>query len=459
MILGCPTCGTRFRIDDARIRADGVKVRCSRCAAVFVARPDDAEVEGTPDDPETRRVDASQLAELARESRLPESVSTPAAESSLPDGGSTVELTSELDLGGTSELFSGSAADLSPYGSAGGHTPRADLDDLADLFQADDDVFSRLDESHPGFSASEDFGASQNLALSSGPHLRYDLAEDAATNASAPSRALLEELRDPSVDLPNSDATGLSFLDSHPSSGGFLLPSVDTHSSGELLLDDRGYQGGLGYVPSELGAADEDTRVAVAIELPVASTVLPAARLEPSTWPTWLGLALGGLICVTLVPGWAPAPLDRIAPEAADFLYPAARPRLARAVPQVKATEVEAFPYRVDDEQIVIVVRGRASNRGDAELAGIRATVLVLDGDAEVERASAPLGVEPTPFELVDWLAKGPPSGGGTLAPGEELPFVVIIPSSGVQPAGRRFRVELEGVEGDSARDRPRKSS
>ncbi len=38
MIVECESCKTRFRLDDARIPARGVKVRCSRCKTTFVVR-------------------------------------------------------------------------------------------------------------------------------------------------------------------------------------------------------------------------------------------------------------------------------------------------------------------------------------------------------------------------------------------------------------------------------------
>jgi predicted Zn finger-like uncharacterized protein len=38
MIAACPKCGARYRIDRQRIRPDGVRLRCSRCEAVFRVR-------------------------------------------------------------------------------------------------------------------------------------------------------------------------------------------------------------------------------------------------------------------------------------------------------------------------------------------------------------------------------------------------------------------------------------
>jgi len=39
MIAACPKCGARYRIDPARLRADGVRLRCSKCEAVFRITP------------------------------------------------------------------------------------------------------------------------------------------------------------------------------------------------------------------------------------------------------------------------------------------------------------------------------------------------------------------------------------------------------------------------------------
>ena len=39
MIAACPTCGARYRIDVAKLPADGARLRCARCEAVFRVRP------------------------------------------------------------------------------------------------------------------------------------------------------------------------------------------------------------------------------------------------------------------------------------------------------------------------------------------------------------------------------------------------------------------------------------
>ncbi len=45
MIAACPSCSARYRIEPERLRADGVRLRCSRCESVFRVRPPVAQVE------------------------------------------------------------------------------------------------------------------------------------------------------------------------------------------------------------------------------------------------------------------------------------------------------------------------------------------------------------------------------------------------------------------------------
>lgn len=40
MIISCPSCETRFKVDGARLAADGTKVRCSKCGHVWRTMPD-----------------------------------------------------------------------------------------------------------------------------------------------------------------------------------------------------------------------------------------------------------------------------------------------------------------------------------------------------------------------------------------------------------------------------------
>lgn len=68
MIVQCEKCRTKFRIADERVSPKGVKVRCSRCAHVFVARREDEPEAGpkfTEAGPDTTRLAPSELLGLA----------------------------------------------------------------------------------------------------------------------------------------------------------------------------------------------------------------------------------------------------------------------------------------------------------------------------------------------------------------------------------------------------------
>ena len=52
MIAACPQCAARYRIDVAKLRPEGARLRCSRCETVFRVQPDANEAPVAP--PETR---------------------------------------------------------------------------------------------------------------------------------------------------------------------------------------------------------------------------------------------------------------------------------------------------------------------------------------------------------------------------------------------------------------------
>jgi predicted Zn finger-like uncharacterized protein len=70
MVAACPTCKTKFRIPRERLSADGVRLRCTRCAAVFrvKAPEEEALVEPTVDaqpTPAPRRLEPERLVLVA----------------------------------------------------------------------------------------------------------------------------------------------------------------------------------------------------------------------------------------------------------------------------------------------------------------------------------------------------------------------------------------------------------
>ncbi|MCI0407416.1 MAG: zinc-ribbon domain-containing protein, partial [Acidobacteria bacterium] len=42
MIVGCPKCRVRYRLEDSRVTGDSAKLRCPKCQAIFIARKETA---------------------------------------------------------------------------------------------------------------------------------------------------------------------------------------------------------------------------------------------------------------------------------------------------------------------------------------------------------------------------------------------------------------------------------
>src|SRR5688572_16520588 len=48
MIAACPKCAARYRIDPAKLRPEGARLRCSRCETVFRVQPEAVEAPAAP---------------------------------------------------------------------------------------------------------------------------------------------------------------------------------------------------------------------------------------------------------------------------------------------------------------------------------------------------------------------------------------------------------------------------
>jgi len=51
MIAACPKCSTRYRVENDRLRAEGVRLRCTRCQSVFRVKPPQEEAAAPPPEP------------------------------------------------------------------------------------------------------------------------------------------------------------------------------------------------------------------------------------------------------------------------------------------------------------------------------------------------------------------------------------------------------------------------
>ncbi|MCA9550593.1 MAG: zinc-ribbon domain-containing protein [Myxococcales bacterium] len=94
MIVQCDKCRTKFRIADERVSPKGVKVRCSRCAHVFLVRREDEAVETevqprafTAQGPDTARLKPRDLLNLAAQTHpaVPDPPNAPLQWGASPD--------------------------------------------------------------------------------------------------------------------------------------------------------------------------------------------------------------------------------------------------------------------------------------------------------------------------------------------------------------------------------------
>lgn len=458
MIVVCPQCTTRFRVDDERVAGRTIKLRCSRCAHVFAyTGPEPEPALDEASDSNTRRVDAAAMIAMALESAQQPTHDVPAAVSPPPSSTPPPESTTqEVDVG---------------LDDLGFDVPQ-ERDGFADFFDDEDrsDLFEELD------------GLDQ---LGFGP-------SDAVQRMVPPSSSLDEALRGPSVDLPSEEGFDMDgFLDGGPSTDLALAEALESDFLPERAPPARADQR---FGPeSRPRAAQEDAvqslraeAARLEAERPPSSPIIddddlledtswvrePLARLELASagddatrvagrarrdpprapelrrrsgwWPSAVGLLLGGAVVSTFFGGWAPPPFDRIAPEVAELLHSDIRPRTEGAVADVVGEGTRAFPYTVGQDTIV-VVRGEARNLGDEPQTDLWATVLVLEGDREVTRARARLGDVPGPAELRERLAgrSEAPNESSGLEAGASAPFLVWFedPPPGVH--GFEFRVEF----------------
>ena len=207
-------------------------------------------------------------------------------------------------------------------------------------------------------------------------------------------------------------------------------------------------------------AGGEATAVAAVYEPSKSRSRIPNLLEERPIgwWPTAAGLALGVALALLLL-----APLRQAAtavlrgesPRA--FLEPPPRRLLPEALPAAVARRIWVSEYPGEGGARLLVVGGEAHNIGEGALEGVTAVVLVLDGDAVVERRSAPVGVElsevalaeiGSPAALDRALARaGTGPGLSRMTAGAKAPFMVVFPSLPERARERTYHVELVGSE------------
>ena len=86
MIVTCNECESSFNVSDSLIKADGSKVRCSKCSSVFVVYPDTSDFEmGEDADDFGREMDEDLGADLDSDEEIDDFAIEDSADDELPE--------------------------------------------------------------------------------------------------------------------------------------------------------------------------------------------------------------------------------------------------------------------------------------------------------------------------------------------------------------------------------------
>ncbi len=455
MIVQCPSCETKFRIADAKISPAGVKVRCSKCAQVFVVRKS---ASAEPADPAFSDAAPAEPADPAFSDAAP----APLAGS---DNGDLAPSMSSPPSRSTTDLFASLALDPPAPPSArleGAKDPFAFSPPPLPEAPAEPD-WNAVAET-PSATEPDPFGAegpAADLAIDAGL-----AGEDAFEAGDAPrfspfTGSFGGEARFPDPDVGGeSDDPSVRFPP--PPTLAEADPGNDFES--EFGNDPDPFIGpGFGDgpdLPAEDApfaafedAAPEPTRDGSEVRAPrvsmgqVAALHVPAASLDigarPDSgpqervsvphlkWPPRVGLLVGTLLAVWLfVPGpWS----NPLSPE----------PFLGSS--DVRTVNLHAWPYALDIDDPVWLIRGYAEVGGEPYPMGLDVRVRVRSGQTTVADAQVPVGVIPP----VDVIASGveavrqhvgaqprPP-----LAPASRNQFLVVVSSLGSSTSELKFDV------------------
>ena len=118
MIVECGKCGTRFKLDDARVPESGIRVRCSRCKEAFFLRR-----------PSTEAADSAETIEDVVEQAVSDSVDEP---------WSTRDLKPRPEETDSPETDSLAESDHAEFDNSAGEQEEEDWEFNEDLPDADD---------------------------------------------------------------------------------------------------------------------------------------------------------------------------------------------------------------------------------------------------------------------------------------------------------------------------------
>jgi len=91
MIIECPQCSTKFKLDDSKIGSQGVKVRCSKCKHIFTVykeeeKPPEPEPEPAPEPPSSEKKEESSESFEFKDETPPPGSHPPSSEEKFDDG-------------------------------------------------------------------------------------------------------------------------------------------------------------------------------------------------------------------------------------------------------------------------------------------------------------------------------------------------------------------------------------
>ena len=205
MIITCEACNTSFNLDDKMLKATGSKVRCSVCANVFTAFPQQAPA--------------------------PE----PPAEAVEPDAAPETQPGPEPDLAAASALASAKPDTPAAADTADGHTPETEVlaEDAGALFAEGSDLdFALDDEPEDGVSATEIEDAVSGA-------LEDDLADLSFESDAEPGPAIESDVADESGEtvIASLDDVDLDLSPEHADEDGAATVIADLDDDMNLSLD------------------------------------------------------------------------------------------------------------------------------------------------------------------------------------------------------------------------------
>jgi len=419
MIIQCPKCETKFRVPDAKVASAGVKVRCSKCAHLFVVRKNHEE---TPSAPKPAIPAAATLMDDptgSLGSTPPDPVGVPSLD---PPAAAPLDAFSDSEPPsgvGRQDPFDWSGAELAAGGPAAPEPAQTDVDPFlgpgAPRFSSSAGSTPPPGppplppRNGPATPFSEDLAPSEapeddgSLRFPPPPALTNDLAPEAEEDWSEIEAPPTEAIGDD----PFQAVEDASLPPSPPLEAASSAPPVDESASPSQ------------EIPIMRGRADAPP-IRRSVDIPVvAKGPGPRAPAPVSSlrWPPWLGIALGLAAAFYAVP---------------DLLGDESRPAPSGSA-ELETLRLRVSPYARTLPPELWVVSGTAETKSRPYPNGVQVEVR-LPGRHGPVLAQAILGQD-VPESV---LAAGPEA---------VAQFMRLTPAPSLGPASRKRFVTIVDVE------------